>query len=707
MATIGLVDDDPGVLFTLGEILEDAGHDVLRISRAEEALHLLDHMEVLVTDLVMPGMGGMELLRQARAARPGLPVILVTAQGSERAAVQAMKGGAYDYLKKPFDLDEVRASVGRAAEAAELRRGARLRELERTLGRPLLGESAAFRRLLEDAGRVAPRDVPVLLQGETGTGKELIASLLHGLGRRASGPLVRFNCAALPAELAEAELFGHTRGAFTGAERARAGFFAQADGGTLVLDEVGELPLAVQAKLLRALQEGEIQPIGAGKTVRVDARVVASTHRDLRAEVQAGRFREDLYFRLAVVVLRLPPLRERREDIPLLARAFCQRIARRFDLPNASLSPELLAALQARPWPGNVRELENTITRLLALSTDGELDVNALEPGALPGVERGEHGAFRERVAAFERGLLEQALRDAGGNHSEAARSLGLSRVTLLDKLKRHGLRGLTRRPRPLGGPMPRRGQGIRAGSPSRLHSLRFCSNNVTAMTYISRPLSLPRRTALPLLISALGATGCEDKGATAVVVAISAEGAIPQDIDRLRLVVRRDGQGALDEVYDLPERTSLPGTITLRPKDSDRLSGSLSVFVEGIRRQGGSEQKRVFRSASLSFAPEKQKLLRMPLRFSCFDHDPYSAEGKAGTCVGGSCLPDAKDVASLPDFQDNASLAAAPGAPCFDEQKCLAINATSPLPFDPAAGCSFDAPASPDTLRGFLTQNL
>jgi DNA-binding NtrC family response regulator len=438
MAIIGLVDDDPGVLFTLGEILEDAGHEVLRLGRAGEALGLLDRMEVLLTDLMMPGMDGMELLRRARGQRPSLPVILITARGSERVAVQAMKEGAYDYLSKPFDLEEVRSAVGRAAEASELRRGARLRDLERALGRPLLGESAAFRRLLEDAGRVAPRDVPVLLQGETGTGKELIASLLHGLGKRASGPLVRFNCAALPAELAEAELFGHAKGAFTGADRARPGFFAQADGGTLVLDEVGELPSSVQAKLLRALQDGEIQPVGAGKTVRVDVRVVASTHRDLLAEAQAGRFREDLYFRLAVVVLRLPPLRERREDIPLLARSFCQRIARRFDLPSASLSPALLAALQARPWPGNVRELENTITRMLALSSGGELD-----PGALDPASEGPGGtSFRDRVAAFERGLLEQALRDAGGNHSEAARILELSRVTLLDKLKRHGLRG-------------------------------------------------------------------------------------------------------------------------------------------------------------------------------------------------------------------------------------------------------------------------
>lgn len=439
MATVLLVDDDRGVLFTLGEILEDAGYEVIRAHSGGEALPSLERADVLITDLVMPGMTGLELLARSRELRPSLPVILVTAQGSERIAVQAMKAGAYDYLTKPFELDEVRAAVGRASEASELRREARFLSVERALGRPLIGQSASFRRLLEDACRVAPRDVSVLLQGETGTGKELIATLLHVLGRRASNSLVRFNCAAIPAALAEAELFGHAKGAFTGADRAREGFFVQADGGTLVLDEVGELPLVVQAKLLRALQEGEVQPVGTGKTVKVDVRVVASTHRDLAQEAAAGRFREDLYYRLAVVVLRLPPLRERREDIAPLARSFCQRAARRFDLPSAVLSPGLIAALQTRSWPGNVRELENTVTRMLALSSGGELGVDSLEPGAAR-----THAvlSLREQVIAFERGLLEEALSEAEGNHSEAARLLGLSRVTLLDKLRRHGLRG-------------------------------------------------------------------------------------------------------------------------------------------------------------------------------------------------------------------------------------------------------------------------
>jgi two-component system response regulator AtoC len=290
---------------------------------------------------------------------------------------------------------------------------------------------------------VAGREVPVLIRGETGTGKELIATLLHAASPRAQRPLVRFNCAAISAELAEAELFGHVKGAFTGAVATRSGFFAQADGGTLVLDEVGELPMAVQPKLLRALQQGEVQAVGASRVERVDVRVVACTHRDLAAEARAGRFREDLYYRLNVVELTVPPLRERREDIPLLAEAFRARYAQRFSLVDARLSPALVEALRARDWPGNVRELENAVARLLALSEGGELGVEALSrlsasPESAP---QAGTGTLREQVAAFERSLIARALEETGGNQSEAARRLGLTRVTLIDKLKRHGLR--------------------------------------------------------------------------------------------------------------------------------------------------------------------------------------------------------------------------------------------------------------------------
>ena len=258
----------------------------------------------------MPEMDGVQLLQAIHQRDESLPVILLTAHGSERIAVRAMKTGAYEYVTKPFDIEEMGLVIERALEARALRVQNRRLTAEKAIGRSIVGDSAAMRRLIDAVTRVAPRDITVLVRGETGTGKELVAALIHGESKRAKGPLVRFNCAAIPGELAEAELFGHTRGAFTGATQARRGFFAEADGGTLVLDEVGELPPPVQAKLLRALQEGEIQPVGAGRIEHVDVRVIACTNRDLAADARDGRFREDLYYRLAVVELRVPPLHE-------------------------------------------------------------------------------------------------------------------------------------------------------------------------------------------------------------------------------------------------------------------------------------------------------------------------------------------------------------------------------------------------------------
>ena len=446
MAKVLLVDDEPGVLYTLQEVLTEHGDEVVTATSGAEALTRLEGVEAVVTDLVMPGMDGLELLRAIRERDAALPVIVLTAQGSERAAVSAMKAGAHDYLRKPFDVDEVGLAIERAVEAWRLRGQHRRLEAEHALGRPIIGDSPALRRVLDTAMRLAGRDVTVLVRGETGTGKELVASLLHYRSPRACGPLVRFNCAALPPDLAESELFGHARGAFTGATHAHRGYFAQAHGGTLVLDEVGELPSTVQAKLLRALQEGEIQPLGASRVERVDARIVACTHRDLAVEAKSCRFREDLYYRLAVVELEVPPLRERREDIPPLADSFARRSAGRFGLEGVRLTPELLDLLRSRDWPGNVRELENTVTRLVALSDGGPIGVEALMRG--PSGEAAEkspagslHGpSLREQLAAFERDLLERTLADCGGNQSEAARRLRVSRVTLIDKLKRHGL---------------------------------------------------------------------------------------------------------------------------------------------------------------------------------------------------------------------------------------------------------------------------
>jgi two-component system response regulator AtoC len=448
MARVLVVDDESGVRFALEEVLREHGHEVTSAESVEPALALFHDADVIITDLIMPGQSGLDLLRQVHEQDPELPMIMLTARGSERIAVEAMKAGAYDYLTKPFDIAELSLAVERGAEARRLRADARRHRAEQRLGGGIVGESRAIRQVIELVERVANKDVPVLLRGETGTGKELVGGLLHALSRRASGPLVRFNCAAIPADLAEAELFGHTRGAFTGAGSARSGFFAQASGGTLILDEVAELPGSVQPKLLRALASGEIQPVGSSRTERVDVRIVACTHRDLAAEARAERFRPDLYYRLAVVEIVVPPLRNRRDDIPLLAEEFVRRYATRFGLDDVRLSSALLDELSRRDWPGNVRELENAVARVVALSRSGTIGPEALDPTPVEGAphaaagpsEAGNEATLRERVAGFERDLIAQALERSDNNQSAAARELGISRVTLIDKMKRHGL---------------------------------------------------------------------------------------------------------------------------------------------------------------------------------------------------------------------------------------------------------------------------
>src|SRR5438876_4314339 len=446
MSRILVVDDDSGMLASLRGLFRSRGQEAVVARSGQEALDHLDGVDAVITDFAMPGMDGVQLVQAIHDRDESLPVILLTAHGSERVAVQAIKSGAYDYVTKPFDVEEFCVVVDRALEARTLRVQNRRLAAEKALGQSIVGEAPAMRRLLETISRVAPKDITLLVSGETGTGKELIASLVHAQSHRAQGPLVRFNCAAIPGELAEAELFGHARGAFTGAVQARRGFFAEADGGTLLLDEVGELPLPVQAKLLRALQEGEIQPVGAGRVEHVDVRVVASTNRDLAADARAGRFREDLYYRLAVVELVVPPLHEHREDIPALAIEFARRYAERFGVEGARLSPALLEALRLADWPGNVRQLENAVARLVALSSGGEIGPQALStmpptPAAGAQANRSnEEMALWERLDAFEREQIEQALAASGGNQSEAARRLRISRSSFVDRLKKYGL---------------------------------------------------------------------------------------------------------------------------------------------------------------------------------------------------------------------------------------------------------------------------
>ena len=409
MSRVLVVDDDPGVRYTIVNTLQDDGHDVA------EAVDGLDGQEkaaagdfdVVVTDMRMPGMTGMELLSALNGLTDPPAVILVTAHGDERLAVEAMKAGAWDYFRKPFDIDELSAVVARATRYAQLKRKNAELHGELLLTRTTVFRSAAMRRIAKLAAVVARRDVTVLLVGETGTEKEQVAEAIVAASGRAPGPFVRAYCAAFRAETAEADLLATDVGAIP---RAR--------GGTLLLDEVGELPAAVQARVLRALRAR-----GA------DVRVIATSSVDLAEQVAAGAFRKDLYFWLKVVELEIPPLRDRRDDIAPLAVHFMQRYAHQFGVPTPSVDADLGNKLAARPWPGNVEELAHVVEMLVALSDDG-----AIDPSLLP-----DHGpiprTLRERVEAYERGLIRQALRDAGGNRSEAARLLGVGRATLYEKL--------------------------------------------------------------------------------------------------------------------------------------------------------------------------------------------------------------------------------------------------------------------------------
>ncbi len=440
-----IADDDAGVRYTLEEIFTGAGHDVVAVKDGEAALARAteERFDLIVTDLRMPKLDGLGLLeglalRGLGRDTGGPPVVLITAHGSERHAVEAMKRGAYDYFHKPFEVDELLQVAARALESSRLAAENTRLGAELNLSRSLLYASPSMSRLAELVARVAPRDVTVLVIGESGTGKERIAEAIVRASRRAARPFVRFNCASLTQELAEAELFGHTRGAFTGADRARPGLFREADGGTLFLDELGELDLHVQAKLLRVLQSGEVRPVGDDRTHRVDVRIIGATHRDIAQMVKEGKFREDLHYRLKIVELFVPPLRERAEDIPLLANEFLRRAAARFGVPRPALGPTLADALLRRAWPGNVRELEHAIESLVAMSADGELDLSLLDERPTTPGDPGEDAPLRDRVEAYERTLVSQALARAGGNRSEAARALRIGRATLHEKMAKY-----------------------------------------------------------------------------------------------------------------------------------------------------------------------------------------------------------------------------------------------------------------------------
>jgi two-component system NtrC family response regulator len=442
-----IVDDDASQRDLLAGFFRDLGAEVREAAGGKEALELVerDVPEAVITDMRMPGMDGRALLAELRQRYPELPVLLATAYGTVQDAVACLKEGATDYLLKPLELDEVEHVVRRALEDRRLRREVaalrtRLGEIDAIPG--IVTAGGAMNEVLSTISRVAPSGVSVLVTGESGTGKEMVARAIHAASPRAEGPFAAINGAALSPTLLESELFGHERGAFTGADRARAGRLEAASGGTLFLDEIGDLPADVQVKLLRVLQERSVERVGSTRSIPVDVRVVAATHRDLPGMVKEGTFREDLFYRLAVVIVELPPLRRRRADIPLLVDHFIARHRETIGSEARAFSREAMDLLVRYDYPGNVRELENVVQRALVLARGEIVRTDDLPPALLASdsTESGtaaalESGSLPERVAALERQAIEEALELEGGNQSRAARRLGISERALRYKL--------------------------------------------------------------------------------------------------------------------------------------------------------------------------------------------------------------------------------------------------------------------------------
>ena len=455
-AKLLVVEDERAIQLALASLLRKAGYDVAIANDGTEAIAAVRDtaFDLVLTDLALgTGPSGVEVLQAVKANRPETPVVIITARGSEKVAVDAMKGGAEDYVPKPFENDEIRVVVRRALERTRLLREHRLllERVEREFGQgPIVGSGPAMQRVFATIDKVADTDLTVLVRGESGTGKELVAQALHQRSARASRPFVAVNCAAINRELVESELFGHERGAFTGANTRRVGRFEAAHQGTIFLDEIGDMPLETQAKVLRILEERTFERVGGGALVEVDVRVVAATHRDLEAEVKRGRFREDLYYRLKVVEITLPPLRERMADVPLLVERFLTRLAERLGRERKTISSEALAVLARHAWPGNVRELRNVVEQAAVLAAGSCIersDLPALAPaatsGSAPPTTSGVtfSEAKRQAVDAFERSFLSTALREHGGNVSRAANAIGMARQSLQQKIRELGLR--------------------------------------------------------------------------------------------------------------------------------------------------------------------------------------------------------------------------------------------------------------------------
>lgn len=447
-----IVEDEPAQREMLGGFLAKEGHHVIVAANGEDALVQVKRhpLDLAIVDYKMPGLTGLEVLKKAKWLTPQLDIVILTAFGTVDTAVEAMKAGAADYLSKPVDLEELLCVIDRIAERRTLQRENELLR-EQLAERGLKPEDLVYRspqmaELVNLAGRVAASQATVLLRGESGTGKELFARLIHRLSPRSVKPLIVVNCAALSETLIESELFGHERGAFTGATQRRLGRFEQADGGTLFLDEIGDVSPAVQVKLLRLIQEGEFQRVGGNQTLRADVRLISATHQDLEAKIAAGAFREDLYYRLNVVSLSIPPLRERREDIPSLVDHFIARFARENRKAVKGVSREAMDRLLKYDYPGNVRELENIMERAVVLAR-GELVTTedlpfirphaSLEAASGPDADR----SLRQAVENLERRMIAEALKEAGGNQSRAAVQLGLSERMLRYKLTKYRLK--------------------------------------------------------------------------------------------------------------------------------------------------------------------------------------------------------------------------------------------------------------------------
>jgi nitrogen regulation protein NR(I) len=463
-AKILLIEDDPGFATVIRDALEVSGYEVTLARDGDEgfALARKNSYEALLTDFQMPGHDGLVIVRKLHEEKPHLPVILMTAHHSTDVAIQATREGAWDYLMKPFPLTAMLQLIERAVQCSRL--AARPVEIEREVaeGDSIIGHSPGMQEVYKEIGRVAAKPVPVLIRGETGTGKELVARALVRFSDRQQKPFVIVNCAAIPETLLESELFGHEKGAFTGADARRIGRFEQADKGTLFLDEIGELSMGTQAKLLRVLQEKTISRVGGRETIEVDVRVIAATHVDLEEAISARRFREDLFYRLNVVTLKLPSLRERREDIPLLVHYFLRRHGEALQIPNPSLEPEALEHLEQQLWPGNVRQLENVLRKALLNSRGypigvGDLTKNLRAPARVSAstnapwqkfvtdtVEAASRGEIEDALKTLHGKLEEEALRHAmvlaEGNQAKAARWLGISLPTMREKLRHHAL---------------------------------------------------------------------------------------------------------------------------------------------------------------------------------------------------------------------------------------------------------------------------